>query len=145
MLLSPLARTAFALHARRLELQAGLCSSAFGEPQLPSSKELPERIGGDVHAEVTHPFETVGAALHSAEAICELMFLHLSGHSCRPADGNGLIVGAGPKRDGASGMTARQRAWFALTERHAAQLHEQGPADDLQEKPRDRDRQAAGT
>jgi len=97
------------LHARRLELQPSLRSSAFGEPLHLSSKEVADRIEGDVYAEMAHPFETVVAALRSAEAICELMFLHLNVHSCRPADANGLVIVAGPKRSGASGMTAQMR------------------------------------
>jgi hypothetical protein len=103
------AGSAAALHARRLELQPSLRSSAFGEPLLLNSKELPDRIEGDVHAEVAYPFETVAAALRTREALCELMFLHLNVHSCRPAEANGLVIVAGPKRSGASGMTAQMR------------------------------------
>jgi hypothetical protein len=103
------AGSAAALQARRLELQPSLRSSAFGEPLYLSSKESPDRIDGDVYAEMAHPFETVGTALRSAQAVCEVMFLHLNVHSCRPAEGNGLIVMAGPKRSGASGMTAQMR------------------------------------
>ncbi|WP_341892993.1 hypothetical protein [Variovorax sp. YR752] len=103
------AGSAAALHARRLELQPSLRSSAFGEPLHLSSKEVADRIEGDVYAEMAHPFETVGAAFRSAQAVCEVMFLHLNVHACRPAEGSGLLVVAGPKRSGASGMTAQMR------------------------------------
>ncbi len=41
-------------------------------------------------------------------------------------------------------MQARLRAWFALTERHAAQLHEYGLDEYLREKQRDLARMAEG-
>lgn len=107
--LEPPAASAAALHARRLELQSGLRSSVFGEPLLLSSRESADRFEGDVHAEVAYPFETVAGALRSAAAICELMFLHLNVHACKPAEGNALLVVAGPKRSGAAGMTAQMR------------------------------------
>jgi hypothetical protein len=44
---------------------------------------------------------------------------------------------------GTSPRLARQRAWFALTERHAAQLHEYSLDDYLREKRLDRERLAA--
>ena len=44
---------------------------------------------------------------------------------------------------GTSPRLARQRAWFALTERHAAQLHEYSLDDYLREKRLDRERLGA--
>lgn len=107
--LEPPAGAAAALHARRAELQAALRGSPFGEPLLLSSREAADRFEGDVHAELAHPFETVASALRGAEALCELMFLHLNVHACRPAEGSTLVVIAGPKRSGAAGMTAQMR------------------------------------
>lgn len=101
--------SAAALQARRLELQPALRGSAFGEPLVLSSREAADRFEGDVHAELAHPFETVAAALRSPAAVCELMFLHLNVHACRPAEAHALVVLAGPKRSGAAGMTAQMR------------------------------------
>lgn len=44
---------------------------------------------------------------------------------------------------GGTPLLARQRAWFALTERHAAQLHEYSLDEYLQEKRKDLERSAA--
>ena len=107
--LEPPGAAAAALQARRQELQSALRSSPFGEPLLLTSRERADRFEGDVHAEPSHSFETVAAALRSAPAVCELMFLHLNVHACRPAEGNALVVVAGPKRSGAAGMTAQMR------------------------------------
>lgn len=103
------AGSAAALQARRQELQPALRHSPFGEPLVLSSRERADRFEGDVHAEPAYPFETVAAALRSAPAMCELMFLHLNVHACRPAEGNAIVVVAGPKRSGAAGMTAQMR------------------------------------
>ncbi len=107
--LEPPAASAAALHARWLQLQSGLRSSAFGEPLLLSSREAADRFEGDVHAELAYPFETVAGVLRGAPAICELMLLHLNVHACKPAEGSTLLVVAGPKRSGAAGMTAQMR------------------------------------
>lgn len=107
--LEPPTDAAAALQRQRQQLQPALRSSPFGEPLVLSSRELADRFEGDVHAETGYPFETVAAALRSPVAICELMFLHLNVHGCRPAEGGAIEVVAGPKRSGAAGMTAQMR------------------------------------
>ncbi len=92
--------------AKRQELQAALRDSAFGEPLVIVSKELHDRIEGDVYAELPHDFAVATAAFRTPQGVCELVFLHLNVHGCRPSDG-GVSVLAGPKKTGGAGMTAQ--------------------------------------
>ena len=99
-----------ALQAKRLELQPQLRSNAFREPLHLSSREGTDQVQGDVHAELAHPFADVAAMFKSPGAVCELLFLHLNVHSCRPstiAGADVLSLTAGPKRAQASGMMYR--------------------------------------
>lgn len=105
---------AAALQARRLELQAQLRSSPFGEPLVLSARELPDRLEGDVHAEVPHPFSAVVAVFRTKASLCELLFLHLNVHACRPAD-DGVELVVGPKRAAGPGMH-RQMSYVVRTE-----------------------------
>lgn len=100
---------ALALRAKRAELQAALRDNAFGEPLVIEVKESPDRIAGDVYAELPYAFGVVGAALRTPAALCELLFLHLNVHGCVPREANLLEVLAGPKKSGAAGMTAQMR------------------------------------
>jgi hypothetical protein len=102
--------SATALHAKRLELQPQLQASSFGEQLVLSSRELPNRLEGDVHAEVAHPFADLGSAFRTPAGICELLFLHLNVRSCTPSGGansEGVALVVGPKRAGGPGMQYR--------------------------------------
>lgn len=92
--------------AKRQELQGALRDNAFGEPLVIVSKELPDRIEGDVYAELPHDFAVATAAFRSPQGVCELLFLHLNVHGCRVVEG-GVSVLAGPKKTGGAGMTAQ--------------------------------------
>lgn len=106
--LEPAAGSAAALRAKHLELQPQLRSNAFGEPLVLVSRELPERLEGDVYAEVAYSFGEVGAAFRSASTVCDLMFLHQNVRSCKPsADGEAVTLVVGPKRASAPGMQYR--------------------------------------
>lgn len=98
--------SAAGLLAKRQELQSVLRDNAFGEPLVIVSKELPDRIEGDVYAELPHDFAVATAAFRAPQGVCELLFLHLNVHGCRVADG-GVSVLAGPKKSGGAGMTAQ--------------------------------------
>ena len=100
------AGSAAGLLATRQELQAALRDNAFGEPLVIVSKELPDRIEGDVFAELPHDFAVATAAFRTPQGVCELLFLHLNVHGCRVVDG-GVSVLAGPKKAGGAGMTAQ--------------------------------------
>ena len=106
----PAPGSAAALQAKRLELQPQLQASSFGERLVLSSRELSDRLEGDVYAEVTHPFADIAAAFRTPAGICELLFLHLNVRSCSPtsgADGEGVALLVGPKRAAAPGMQYR--------------------------------------
>jgi hypothetical protein len=96
------------LLARRQEMQAALRDNAFGEPLVIVSRELPDRIEGDVYAELPFAFDDATAAFRTPQAVCELLFLHLNVHACQPAEG-GVSVLAGPKKTGGAGMSAQMR------------------------------------
>ena len=106
---APHALASAALHATRAELQAQWRANAFGEPLVIEVKESPDRIAGDVYAELPYAFGVVGAALRTPAALCELLFLHLNVHGCVPREANLLEVLAGPKKSGGAGMTAQMR------------------------------------
>lgn len=97
------------LHAKRAELQAALRDNAFGEALVIASKERPDRIEGDVYAELPFPFEVATAAFRTPAAVCELLFLHLNVHACVPREASNLELLAGPKQSGGAGMTALMR------------------------------------
>lgn len=107
--LEPPVGSAAALRAKRAELQAALRDNAFGEPLAIVSKEAPDRIEGEVYAELPFGFEVVTAAFRTPAAVCELLFLHLNVHGCVPREAGNLEVQAGPKKSGGPGMTAQMR------------------------------------
>ncbi|WP_088279280.1 hypothetical protein [Ideonella sp. A 288] len=112
---APAPASAAALHAKRAELQPQLRANTFGEPLVLRSRELPDRLEGDVYAEVAHPMAAVSASVRNAAAICEILFLHLNIRSCAPAadaDGGGVSLLAGPKR--ATGPGAQYHMDYAV-------------------------------
>lgn len=101
-----------ALQATRQALQSQLQANAFGEPLVLSSRELPDRLEGDVHAEVAHPFALVQGAFRTPAGICEVLLLHLNVRSCTPSkdsEGGGVTLVGGPKQSGAPGMQYSMR------------------------------------
>ena len=116
---------AAALHAKRLALQPQLRTNPFGEPLVLSSRELPDRLEGDVYAEVAHPFAAVAPALRTSAGMCEVLFLHLNVRSCKPspgADGDGVLLLVGPKRAGALDTAYRIRYAMRVEVADATQL-----------------------
>lgn len=101
-----------ALQATRQALQSQLQASAFGEPLVLSSRELSDRLEGDVYAEVAHPFALVGGAFRTPAGICEVLLLHLNVRSCTPSkdrEGGGMTLVGGPKQSGSPGMAYSMR------------------------------------
>lgn len=101
---------AAALLAQRQTMQQQLKASVFGEPLVLSSREQSDRIEGDVHAEVAHPFAAVQATFRNAAGVCEVLLLHLNVRACQPtvgAGGEGVSLLVGPKRAGAPGADYR--------------------------------------
>lgn len=100
------AADAATLRARHAALQPALRDNPFGEPLVIVSKELPDRVEGEVYAELPYAFEVATAAFRTPAAVCELLFLHLNVHGCTPREGGAIDVLAGPKKSGGAGMTA---------------------------------------
>ena len=106
----PAAASAGALLAQRQAMQPQLRASVFGEPLVLGSRERHDRLEGDVHAEVAHPFDAVRATFVSAAGVCEVLLLHLNVRACQPAvgaGGEGLSLLVGPKHAGAPGLNYR--------------------------------------
>jgi len=102
----PVTASAAELHAQRAALQPQLRASSFGEPLVLSSREEPDRLEGDVYAEMARPFAAVASAVRTPAGICEVLVLHLNVHGCVPsvgATGEGVSVFIGPKRAAPSG------------------------------------------
>lgn len=104
-----------ALQARRIALEPQLRANAFGQPLQLNSRQGSAHVEGDVHAEAGIPFPEVAATLTSANAVCELLFLHVNVRACWPAttaEGQVLMLTVGPKRARAPGT--RYRLEYAM-------------------------------
>jgi hypothetical protein len=104
----PAASGAAALQAKHEDLLTQLRTSAFGAPLVLSSREASDRVGGDVYAEVDYSMAKVASTFKSPASVCELLFLHLNVHACRPSivgSGDVLTLVVGPKRAGAAGAS----------------------------------------
>lgn len=105
------AATPQALQARYAALAEPLRHSAFGSPLLLTSEEAPNRVAGEVYAEIAYPIDRVESTFRSVPAICEILSLHLNVHACEPAtgapEGAALLLVLGPKRALTTGATYR--------------------------------------
>jgi hypothetical protein len=112
------------LLAKRVELQAQLRASPFGEPLVMRTRELADRVEGDVYADLAYPFATVAATFSTPAGICELLFLHLNVRGCLPSTapaGDAVTVLVGPKRAGA--FDTEYRMHYAMRTEVAAPTH----------------------
>jgi hypothetical protein len=90
-----------ALLQQRLALQARLLASPFGQPLLLDSREQPDSLSGEVHAELPVPIGRLQAMLGSGAALCEMLLLHLNVRACRtrgPVGSEPIVLLVGPKR-----------------------------------------------
>lgn len=89
------------LLARRSTLQPQTrVASSGAEPIHLVSRDSDKRMEGDVYAELAQPFARVSTVLRSADAVCDVLFLHLNIRSCRASMGSAsplLTLVAGPK------------------------------------------------
>ncbi len=103
---SPLvAGNAASLLAKRTEFLPQLQAKALGEPLHLLSQDTGKRLQADVYTELPLPFAQVSGMLSTADTVCGVMFLHLNVRACQAtngADGDGLVLTAGPKQ----GVTA---------------------------------------
>lgn len=98
------------LLAQRVQLQAELQASAFGEPLVLRSRDDGKRLEGEIFAEMPQPFEHLRAVLGTGESLCAALFLHLNMRACqaeRTAQGGVLHMAIGPKQGSAAGTVHR--------------------------------------
>jgi hypothetical protein len=73
------------------EAYAGLVErldqSPFKRPLILDSAESPERVQGEIHAVMEHPFARVNASLRSPGNWCDVLILHLNIKFCRAQTG----------------------------------------------------------
>ncbi|MES2583107.1 MAG: hypothetical protein V4627_10355 [Pseudomonadota bacterium] len=89
------------LLASHSEFQPQLKAKALGEPLHLVSQDTGSRLNADVYAEVPQPFKPLSSLLSSPDSVCGVMFLHLNVRACkatRNAQGDGLVLSAGPKQ-----------------------------------------------
>ncbi len=99
------AANASALLARHSEFQPQLKARALGEPVHLVSHDTGNRLNADVYAELPQSFKPLSALLTTPDSVCGVMFLHLNVRACqatRGAQGDGLVLTAGPKQGGAT-------------------------------------------
>lgn len=76
--------------------------NAFGRPLVIESTETADRLSGDAHAVVDHPFAKVSSSLSMPIVWCEILMLHLNTKHCAVRETSGtttLAVAIGRKYD----------------------------------------------
>lgn len=89
------------LRQRHAALRAELASNAFGEPLTVTSIVNGERVDGEVHAEIAHPFPAISLAFKSGTQVCEVLLLHLNVRGCRATAAGAdesIELAVGPKQ-----------------------------------------------
>jgi hypothetical protein len=76
-----------ALREKHASLAERLQQSPFRRPLVLDSSESAERVQGEIHAVIEHPFAKVNASLRSPEHWCEVLILHLNIKYCRAQSG----------------------------------------------------------
>lgn len=96
---------ASALLDKYTEFQPQLKAKALGEPVHLVSHDTGSRLNADVYAGLPQAFKPLSTLLTTPESVCGVMFLHLNVRAChatRGAQGDGLVLTAGPKQGGSS-------------------------------------------
>lgn len=88
------------LKSRHAELRGALERNAFGRPVHLASREGPQVLNGDIHAEVAHAFTQVSESLHRATDWCDILILPFNTKLCTASPaGNALSVYVGRKNN----------------------------------------------
>ena len=77
-----------------------LRQNPFNRPLVLDSQETPNRVTGEIHAVIEHPFTSVSRGLNSPEHWCDVMSLHINTKYCRAVvtpGGTTLNVNIGKK------------------------------------------------
>lgn len=110
------AGTTEGLRAKHAELRAALASNAFGRPLHLDSTESPDRLQGELHAVLDHPFSRLADALGKPSAWCGILVLPLHVRSCDAGTGN-LALDVASKLGADAGNSARLQLAFKVTSR----------------------------
>lgn len=106
------------LRARHAQLRAAIAAGLAGEPLHLASQQDGDALGGEVVAELPHPFEQVRGALAQPAAWCEVLILPFNTKQCRVSQGP-----AGPRlllRIGRKADQPLQQAWPLVMDWQAA-------------------------
>lgn len=87
--------SAAALRASYERSRLQLEHSPFGQPLLLVSTQSADRLEGNIHAVVEHPFERVRSGLGDMRHWCDLLILHPNITNCRLGGDDGLTVFVG--------------------------------------------------
>jgi hypothetical protein len=113
---------AAALRAKFASLEGELANNPFQRPLAMRSSEGRERVAGEIHAIVNHPFAVAGPALMTPAQWCDILILHLNTKSCRPSSLGSeriLQLSIGKKFDQPLEDAYRVDFSFTLTENQA--------------------------
>ena len=110
------AGTTEGLRAKHAELRAALASNAFGRPLHLDSTESADRLQGELHAVLDHPFPMLAEALAKPFAWCDILVLPLHVQSCEAGSGN-LTLNVASKLGPDAGNSARLQLAFKVASR----------------------------
>lgn len=71
------------LLAKHTAMEQRLLKNQFNQPVVLDSQETPNRVTGEIHAVIAHPFAAVSRGLNSPEHWCDVMSLHINTKYCR--------------------------------------------------------------
>ncbi len=89
-----------ALLSKYQSLEDRLRQNPFNRPLVLDSQETPNRVTGEIHAVIEHPFAAVSRGLNSPDHWCDVMSLHINTKYCRAVEAPGgttLKVNIGKK------------------------------------------------
>jgi len=86
---APAAATPAELRARYADLQPSLQKSAFGHALHIESVEQPDRLAGEIHAVLDHPFQVVSNALREPARWCDILILPFNTKYCHAVQAPG--------------------------------------------------------
>jgi hypothetical protein len=89
-----------ALLLKHQAMDERLLNNQFNRPVVLDSQETPNRVTGEIHAVVEHPFASVSRGLNSPDHWCDVMSLHINTKYCRAVQAPGgttLKVNIGKK------------------------------------------------
>ena len=115
-------RVAAALTSRFAALERAPNPGPFGRALYLESIEGGDRVSGEIHAVVDHPFAVTSAALGRPSQWCDILLLHLNTKHCRAAAagaGQVLHVGIGGKHDQPAGDAYRVDFGYRVSARTA--------------------------